>query len=241
MKKNIVFACLCILALGSCKKDYQKLATEFVSNLPDSCVLLAQTESETEHIVYYMAKDGIEFYRKDFEAEKTDTLCPEVSDGQEIKEVLAGKENIMVCANHADVDFQSAELYLYSLKEKRFEKLGEFGLYENESDTKTVYTSTTIEVGHSKILKARTFDYDGKLVKEVERDLSEEVNPWDMLEDVSEESSYQQPTQEQPMQVFYCRKCAQRVAARNTIEADVKARHGCEPAGSSHAWDYIQF
>ena len=84
----------------------------------------------------------------------------------------------------------------------------------------------------------RTIDIMGNKISE-EAEQVEAFNPDDILEDVSVASTQRQ--QETPLQEFRCRKCGQRVAARNTIEADIKARYGCEPAGSSHSWDYIQF
>ena len=199
------------------------MAIDFVDNLPDTCEVLAQNYDENEHIVYYMVKGGKEFYRKKIETEQTDTLMSDVAEGLEIKEVLAGKENIMVCADHADMDFQSAELYLYSLKEQKFEKLGEFDFYENNPEEKTVYCSTTVDMPrlYTKILTAKTFDYDGKLIKEEEWELGDS----DFMDGESEVERANRLGYEQqhPEQVFYCRFCRSRVMARDVDEANDKA------------------
>lgn len=82
------------------------------------------------------------------------------------------------------------------------------------------------------------YDFDGNKITEEEMPNNEEETE-DMSINSSSNEGYQK--HEKPLQEFRCKKCGQRVAARNTIEAGVKALHGCEPAGSSHAWDYIQF
>lgn len=40
-----------MLMLVSCKKDYQKLSTEFIRNLPDTCTFLVQVDNEVEEVV----------------------------------------------------------------------------------------------------------------------------------------------------------------------------------------------
>ena len=51
MSKKIILACMFIMALGSCKKDYQKLATEFERALPDT-VQVATTWRRRRYLQY---------------------------------------------------------------------------------------------------------------------------------------------------------------------------------------------
>ena len=82
------------------------------------------------------------------------------------------------------------------------------------------------------------YDFDGNKISEEEMQNDEEETEYESMNSSSNEG-YQK--HEKPLQEFRCKKCGQRVAARNTIEAGIKALHGCEPAGNSHSWDYIQY
>lgn len=250
MSKKIIFACMCVLALSSCKKDYQKLATDFVQSISDSCDVLAQINTETEHLVYYMAKDGKEIYRRDIMQEKTDTLRPDVSDGLEVREVIMGKENIMICADYADADYQSAEIFLYNLSSQRFDKLGEFDFYESNKEDKTIYTSTTTDLPklYKKILTTRKYDYDGKLITEEETEMVPRSD--DYLEEADAQDLYQQQMQQKPAeQMFYCHVCRKRVMAYDALEATLKVgdclRRPIPDRNNvvtyDHEWEYIQY
>ena len=250
MSKKIILACMCIVALGSCKKDYQKLAMDFVQSVSDSCDVLTQINSETEHLVYYMAKNGNEIYCRNIEQEKTDTLRPDISEGLEVREVIMGKANIMICADHADVDYQSAEIFLYNFNSRKFEKLGEFDLYENNKENKTIYTSTTVDMPklYTKILTARTYDYDGKLINEEETEMVPRSD--DYLEEADAQGLYQQQMQQRPAeQMFYCHVCRKRVMAYDALEATMKVgdcvRRPLPDRNNvvtyDHEWEYIQY
>ena len=134
----------------------------------------------------------------------------------------------------------TSTLLLYNLKTQKFKEIESFfgadpvDAYADEKD-KTI--TGFIGMKYAPTVKY-VYDFDGNKISE-EAEQVEAFNPDDILEDVSVASTQRQ--QETPLQEFRCRKCGQRVAARNTIEADIKARYGCEPAGSSHSWDYIQF
>lgn len=243
MSKIIILACMCIMALGSCKKDYQKLATEFERALPDSIEVLTEQINEVDHLIYFKNKNNTELVCYDLETETKKIIAPELEDGEGIYGIYMGKDNIAFLKHdHSEEGSTFSMLLTYNLKTQKFKEVESFygaepiDAFADEKD-KTI-------TGYIWMKMAPTvkyvYDFDGnKITEEVEQ--VEAFNPDDMLEDVSTKSDYQHPTEEKPLQEFRCRKCGKRVAARNEIEAGVKARYGCEPAGSSHSWDYIQF
>lgn len=87
-----------IFVMTSCKKDYQKLSTEFIRNLPDSCEFLVQDENEVEHLVYYKEPKNTAFYCYNIENDNIEEIkIPEVHEayGTPIG-IGGGKENIVV-------------------------------------------------------------------------------------------------------------------------------------------------
>ena len=62
MSKKIILACMCIVALGSCKKDYQKLATEFERALPDTLEVLTEQINEVDHYIYFKNKSNTDLH-----------------------------------------------------------------------------------------------------------------------------------------------------------------------------------
>ncbi|EFB36339.1 MULTISPECIES: hypothetical protein [Prevotellaceae] len=241
MSKKIILACMCVLTLGACKKDYQKLATEFERALPDTVEVLAEQINEIDHFVYYKNKNNTELIRYNLETESKEDIKPTLEDGESIYGIYMGKENISFLKHDiSEYGSSTSTLLLYNLKTQKFKEIESFfgadpvDAYADEKD-KTI--TGFIGMKYAPTVKY-VYDFDGNKISE-EAEQVEAFNPDDILEDVSVASTQRQ--QETPLQEFRCRKCGQRVAARNTIEADIKARYGCEPAGSSHSWDYIQF
>lgn len=225
-----------IFVTVSCKKDYQKLSTEFIRNLPDSCELLAKIDSEQEHIVYYKDQNGKNFYCRDFENESNDTLSPKISDGLEIKEILAGKENIMVCASQFDVEVQLVEVYLYNFETRKFKRIGDFENYENDSTACSIcfYSSIEMPKQYKNIIKAQTFDYDGNLLHEEEN----EVDIPDYKDGESEVDYYNRLADEEQanrLSLWECILCHDRVPSKGK-----PAKGGC-PDLFGHDWRRISY
>ena len=94
MSKKIILACMCVLALSSCKKDYQKLATEFERALPDTLEVLTEQINEVDHYIYYKNKSNTELIRYDLDKESKESVSPKLDKGERIYGIFAGKENI---------------------------------------------------------------------------------------------------------------------------------------------------
>ena len=239
MSKKIILACMCIVALGSCKKDYQKLATEFERALPDTLEVLTEQINEVDHCIYFKNKSNTELIRYDLDKEIRESVKPELSDGETVYGIYMGNENITFLKRNGGL---GSSFVIYNLKTQKFKDVAEFygadnnDAFVNENDKQVIGYIQGRYGDRTKFV----YDFDGNKISE-EAEPVEEFNPDDMLEDLSIESDYQHQVEEKPLQEYRCRKCGQRVAARNEIEAGIKARYGCEPAGSSHSWDYIQF
>ena len=82
MSKKIILACMCVLALSSCKKDYQKLATEFERALPDTLEVLTEQINEVDHYIYYKSKNNTELIRYDLDKESKESVSPKLDKGE---------------------------------------------------------------------------------------------------------------------------------------------------------------
>ena len=101
MRKIIlmIVAIVCATSMMvSCKKDYQKLSTEFIRNLPDSCELLVQVENDAEHLVYYKGASTDLFFCYNAETDKSENIVIPTVDGYDapVSIIGAGKGIIMV-------------------------------------------------------------------------------------------------------------------------------------------------
>lgn len=231
----IVFIIVSLMIIA-CKKDYQKSSTEFIRNLPDSCEFLAKIDSEQEHIVFYKIKNGKNFYCRDFENESNDTLSPKISDGLEIKDILAGKENIMVCASQFDVEVQVVEVYLYNLETRKFKKIGDFDYYENDSTARSICFFSSVEMPklYKNIITAQTYDYDGNLLHEEEN----EVDIPDYKDGESEvdyRNRLAEEEQANKLSLWECRLCHERVPSKGQ-----PLRGGCQYL-LGHSWRLISY
>ncbi len=138
MKKSVllIVAIVCATSMMiSCKKDYQKLATEFIRNLPDSCELLAQVENETEHLVYYKGQGTDAFFCYNAETEETEIISVPDMDGASVYNIGAGKENILIGYKENTKDSVSAHasVQLYNLKTQNFKKFTTCNWYKKQS------------------------------------------------------------------------------------------------------------
>ena len=181
MRKNLLLIVAVVCAacwMVSCKKDYQKLSTEFIRNMPDTCVLLAQVENEAEHLVYYEGQNIGVFFRYDAETEKTETIEIPTVNGYDapVSIIGAGKEGILIGYNAVaddsdDPDLPQAYVQSYDFKTQRFKKFVTCNWYEVDEGTKQL-SCFIFDVDRYGDGKCTTdiYDFDGNLLskKDVE-------------------------------------------------------------------------
>ena len=94
----MIVAIVCATSMMvSCKKDYHKLSTEFIRNLPDSCELLVQVENEAEHLVYYRGLSIDEFFCYNAETEKSESIVIPTVDGYDAPISIIGAGKKILC------------------------------------------------------------------------------------------------------------------------------------------------
>lgn len=169
------------LIITSCRKDYQKLSTEFVRNLPDSCEFLLQVDNDAEHLVYYKLK-----HNKDaFFCYNTTTNQVEIISVPEIdlptpKNIGAGEKSIMIgYKDRNDEDILSTDEMLYGnsvimkydIKTRKFQKFIDCSDFHFDNNAKQILLVTyDIDRYGGGSRTDDVYDFDGKLLtsKEVE-------------------------------------------------------------------------
>ena len=167
MSKKIFLACMCVLTLSSCKKDYQKLATEFERALPDSMEVLTEQINEVDHFIYYKSKNNTKLIRYDLDKESKESVSPKLDKGERIYGIFAGKENIAFLKDNNSL---SSMIVLYNLKTQKFTDGQEFYgygsdnniAYANEADS-TITGYIQDRYGGKEIF---VYNFDGKLIKQ---------------------------------------------------------------------------
>ena len=180
-KVLLAFVCVTLLVV-SCKKDYQRVSTEFIRNLPDTCEFLTQVENESEHLVYYKGINCNQFYCYNAEMDKVEEInCPKVEEGYGIPlRIGAGKENIMVGYMDEEVLSKGATIYsnacvqIYNLKTRSFKEFTTCNSieFDNGKNQLLCLTFDTNKYGDG----SRTdeiFDFDGKMLSKKEVEVSE--------------------------------------------------------------------
>lgn len=161
---------LCVtFVMVSCKKDYQKLSTEFIQQLPDTSTLLVQVENESEHLVYYMGTSLDYIFCFNAETGRTETIeIPDVDGYDAPTSILGvGKENIMI-GNYAvsnDSGLTQAFVQLYNLKTKKFKNFIACNWYDIDEGTSQI-SCLTYDVDRYGDGKCTTdiYDFDGNLL-----------------------------------------------------------------------------
>lgn len=223
---TVAFICATCMII-SCKKDYQKLSTEFIRNLPDSCELLVQVENETEHLVYYKGQSIDEFFCYNAETEKSESIVIPTVDGYDapVSIIGAGKENIMVGhnANIEDGDLLSAYVQLYDLKTQKFKKFTTCNWYDVDEGTKQLscFSYDVDRYGDGK-RTTDIYDFDGNLLskKDVEVCNFKEVPPgtlaarrqaasafFDTQDTPNPTTTSSNSSHQNKPQFFYCENC----------------------------------
>lgn len=165
---------LCVtFVMVSCKKDYQKLSTEFIQQLPDTSTLLVQVENESEHLVYYMGTSLDYIFCFNAETGRTETIeIPDVDGYDAPTSILGvGKENIMI-GNYAvsnDSGLTQAFVQLYNLKTKKFKNFIACNWYDIDEGTSQI-SCLTYDVDRYGDGKCTTeiYDFDGNLLSKKE-------------------------------------------------------------------------
>ena len=173
------------LVLSSCKKDYQKMSTEFIRNLPDSCEFLIAVDNDAEHLVYYREPQTKSFFCYNVETESVEEInVPETESLDCVPFAMgAGVDHLLVA--YSDIDdissastYSAAEVQIYNLKTQTFQKLMVCNgcVVDNGKKQVTCYTFDTNRYGDGTRID-EVYDYDGKPLskKEVEVINDEEV------------------------------------------------------------------
>lgn len=168
MSKKIILVCMCILALGSCKKDYQKLATEFERALPDTAQVVLEQINDIDHLVYFVR--GGELYRYNLDNSREEAVKPQLGEDESVCSVLVGKENIaflIFTGNYINTKFQT-----YNLKTQKFKDVALFaGTIHNDVEVEP--SDSTVSGCLASNVESYTrifFDYDGNKIREEEYD-----------------------------------------------------------------------
>ena len=177
-KVFVMFVTVCAaFIMVSCKKNYQKLTTEFIRNMPDTCELLLQVESDAEHLVYYKGLRTNAFFCYDVEIEEAQIIAIPDADGISAPALNlgAGKENIMIGhkENVNDSVCSHAYVQLYNLQTQSFKKFTTCNWYEFDEGTKQIscITYDTDRYGDG-TRTTDTYDFDGNLLVKKEAEVS---------------------------------------------------------------------
>ena len=188
MKKLISFftvIAFALILLSSCKNDYQRMSTEFIRSLPDSCEFLIAVDNEAEHLVYYRGPQTKSFFCYNVETESLEEINVLEAESQDCIPIAmgAGVDHILVV--YSDIDdissasfYSDAQVQMYNLKTQTFNKLLECDgcVVDNGKKQVTCYTFDTNRYGDGTRID-EVYDYDGKPLskKEVEVINDEEV------------------------------------------------------------------
>ena len=225
----IIIAIVCATGMMvSCKKDYQKLSTEFIRNLPDSCELLVQVENDAEHLVYYKGASTDLFFCYNAETDKSENIVIPTVDGFDapVSIIGAGKGIIMVGhnANIGDGDLPKAYLQLYDLKTQGFKKFTICNWYEYDEGTKQLscFSYDVDRYGDGK-RTTDIYDFDGNLLskKDVEVCNFEEVPPGTLaarqLEKERQAAQRQAASMRTEQTEYICRFCGTKTLSLGTL------------------------
>lgn len=193
MKKLISFftvIAFALILLSSCKNDYQRMSTEFIRSLPDSCEFLIAVDNEAEHLVYYRGPQTKSFFCYNVETESVEEInVPEAESPDCVPIAMgAGIDHILVA--YSDIDnissasfYSDAQVQMYNLKTQTFNKLLECDgcVVDNGKKQVTCYTFDTNRYGDGTRID-EVYDYDGKLLSKNEVEvINDEEVPTDTL------------------------------------------------------------
>lgn len=167
----MLFACLTLVC--SCKKDYNKLATEFERQLPESCEVVYEQINDVDHYVYYKDKSDTLLTRHNLDDMTEETIKPKLDKEQHVCGIYLGKNNIAFLVNDGE-DYDSYitwySFWFYNLKTLKFKNIE--GSFEDAFANEAAKTFTGyMEFARGKSKVKYVYDFDGKPISE------EEVGP----------------------------------------------------------------
>lgn len=181
MRKKVLFISIIVgtvFAMTSCNKNYQKMTTEFVRNLPDTCELLVQVDNDAEHLVYYKSQRKDAFYCYNAELDNKETInVPEGDNDGNAYFIGAGEKNILVGYNiegQSDPLIARASIQLYDIKTRSFKSFilcNDIYFDQGTKDITCVRYETDRYGTGTKI--EEVYDFDGKLLKSKEVEVSD--------------------------------------------------------------------
>lgn len=89
---KLIFACLVIMSFGACKKDYQKLATEYERALPDTVKVVLEQINDIYHNVFIMRGDDL--YRHSLDDNSDIVIKPQLEEDESVYGLYVGKDNM---------------------------------------------------------------------------------------------------------------------------------------------------
>ena len=171
-----------VFSITSCKKDYAKLSTEFIRNLPDSCEFLVQVDNDAEHLVYFKSQRKDMFYCYDVEKDQTDLIQVPQTDLPNPKHIGAGNNTILIgYKDHKDGDileiddmnYAKAVIMKYDIITRKFQEFVTCNDFEFNYNTKQLFTTYYgVDRYGDGTREDNTYDFDGKLLSNKEVEIS---------------------------------------------------------------------
>lgn len=231
-----------IFVMVSCKKDYQKLSTEFIRNLPDSCEYLVQVDNEAEHLVYYKEPRNNAFFCYNIETGNSEEIKVPKVEIESSKPVAmgAGDENILVM--YSDIEDGSPTVYsyacvqIYNLKTRSFKKLLECNGCDIDNGKKqlTSYIFETDKYGEG-TRSDEIYDFDGKMLSKKDVEVIDfEVVPDGTLA-AKEQARIAQEQEANRLSIWECILCHERIPSKGK-----PATGGCSDF-FGHDWRRISY
>lgn len=211
---------------SSCRKNYQKLSTEYIRNLPDSCELLAQVENEVDHLVYFKGKDNNIFYCYNFETEVCDIIKVPKIDSFQGKPIglEAGTDNVLVIYSDAEnpdepTAYDNTIINKYNLITRSFKELLRSNgcVIDKGKKQLTSYVFDTNRYGEG----TRTdeiYDFDGKMLSQKEVEVIEFREVPDGTLAAQEQARIAQEQQANRLSLWECSLCKMRIPSKGKPE-----------------------
>lgn len=246
MMKNVAYSIsflFVVLAIASCKKDYQKLSTEYIRNLPDTCEFLCQVENEVEHLVYYKGTGNNIIYCYNFETETNEEIM--VPKAEIITSIPiafgAGNENILVIysdveENQSPTVYSNSCVHIYNLKTRSFKELLSCNgcVVDQGKKQLTCYYFETDRYGEG-TRTDEVYDFDGKMISKKEVEVIDyEVVPDGTLA-AKEQARIAKEQQANRLSLWECILCNERIPSKGTPE-----RGGCQYL-LGHSWRRVSY
>lgn len=232
-----------LLTIVSCKKDYQKLSTEFIRNLPDTCEFLSQVENDVDHLVYYKGNGNNIIYCYNFETESNEDIKVPNAENTTNKPIAfgAGDENILVIygdveENKSPTVYSSACVHIYNLKTRTFKELLSCNGCDVDNGKKqlTCYVFDTNRYGEG-TRTDEVYDFDGKMISKKDVEVIDYKVVPDGTLAAKEQARIAQEQQANRLSLWQCMFCNERIPSKG-----MPSRGGCQTI-LGHAWRRVSY